>query len=258
MCEINPIIGEPAAIVENRERTLVIADIHLGIEVELSGFGLHIPNQTEKLLNRILKYILDSKPDRMVILGDLKHNIPLASRIEEYGLPELLNGILKHTMIDIIPGNHDGKIGDLLPAHKNITLHGVEGAVIDGVGYFHGHAWPSEEVLGAEHLMMGHNHPVIQFADKFGYTLHRRVWIRAKCNFDLLKAHYPTLKDWHDPYCTIMPAFNELCGGITFNTKQGEDLLGPMSSHILLIDEAEVYLLDGTSIGKIGDIKREQ
>jgi len=258
MPEINPIIGEPAAVVEMDERTLVIADIHLGIEVELSGFGLHISDQTDKLLNRILEYILESKPDRIVILGDLKHNIPMASRVEEHGLPELLDGILKHTKVDIIPGNHDGKIGNLLPDNKSITLHGSVGAVINGVGYFHGHAWPSVEVLGAEHLMMGHNHPVIQFADAFGYTLHKRVWVRAKSDFNLLKDHYPTLKDWNDPYCTIMPAFNELCGGIAFNTEHRRNLLGPISSQILLLDEAEVYLLDGTLIGKIRELQRQQ
>ncbi|MCW7076905.1 MAG: metallophosphoesterase [Candidatus Syntropharchaeales archaeon] len=253
--EINPIMGEPAAIVENLKRTLVIADIHLGIEVELSQFGLHIPDQTDKLLNRILDYILKYKPDKTIILGDLKHNIPMTTRMEERGLPELLSGISKHTTVDIIPGNHDGKLKDLLLDLENITVHGAAGAVIDGVGYFHGHAWPSEDVLEAKHLMMGHNHPVVQFKDAFGYTLHKRVWIRAKSDFNALKDHYPKLKAWNDPYCTIMPAFNELCGGIAFNTKHGEELLGPMSSQILMIEMAEAYLLDGTLIGKIREIK---
>ncbi|VUT27712.1 MAG: Calcineurin-like phosphoesterase superfamily domain protein [Candidatus Syntrophoarchaeum sp. GoM_oil] len=255
--EINPIIGEPVAIVENLKRTLVIADIHLGIEGELSQFGLHIPNQTDKLLNRILDYILESKPDQVVLLGDLKHNIPVITNLEEQSLKVLLEGILNHTSVDIIPGNHDGRIKDLLQDFDGVTLHGSSGAVIDGVGYFHGHAWPSEEVIESEHLMMGHNHPVIEFKDSFGYTLHKRVWIRAKSDFNALKDHYPALKAWNDPYCTIMPAFNELCGGIIFNTKQGEDLLGPMSSRILMIKVAEAYLLDGTLIGKIGEVKRE-
>jgi hypothetical protein len=103
---------------------------------------------------------------------------------------------------------------------------------------------------------MGHNHPIIEFKDSFGYILHKRVWIRAKSDFNALKDHYPGLKAWNDPYCTIMPAFNELCGGIAFNTKHGEDLLGPMSSQILMIDDAEAYLLDGTLIGRIREIKR--
>ncbi|HDM37037.1 MAG TPA: metallophosphoesterase [Candidatus Syntrophoarchaeum butanivorans] len=235
--------------------TLVMADIHLGIEVELSQFGLHLPDQTQKILNRILGYILERNPDRVVLLGDIKHNIPQVTRVEEKGILALIEQISKHTQVEIIPGNHDGRIRDLLPDTPNVILHGTGGAVIDGVGYFHGHAWPSEEVLEAEHLIMGHNHPVIQFKDTFGYTIHERVWIRAKCEFSVLKDHYPSLQSWKDPCCMIMPAFNELCGGITFNAGHEEDLLGPMTSRVLRIDEAEVYLLDGTFIGRIGDVK---
>ncbi len=50
-----------------------------------------------------------------------------------------------------------------------------------------------------------------------------------------------------------MPAFNELCGGVAFNSKKRE-FLGPIASKLLRFDTMEAYLLDGTCIGKVCDM----
>ncbi|MDQ1282572.1 MAG: uncharacterized protein QG666_361, partial [Euryarchaeota archaeon] len=57
-------------------RVLVAADIHLGLEHELMLGGICIPSQTEKILSRMLSYLDEIKPDRLVLLGDIKHNVP--------------------------------------------------------------------------------------------------------------------------------------------------------------------------------------
>jgi metallophosphoesterase superfamily enzyme len=49
----------------------------------------------------------------------------------------------------------------------------------------------------------------------------------------------------------VMPAFNPLCGGIAVNR---DPLLGPFRS-LMDIDNAEIYLLDGSSLGKVKDLK---
>jgi metallophosphoesterase superfamily enzyme len=48
-----------------------------------------------------------------------------------------------------------------------------------------------------------------------------------------------------------MPAFNPLCGGIAVNK---EPIIGPFEK-ILNVKNANVYLLDGSSLGKVKDIK---
>ena len=48
-----------------------------------------------------------------------------------------------------------------------------------------------------------------------------------------------------------MPAFNPLCGGVAVNR---DPLLGPFGS-LIDVDNTELYLLDGTSLGKINDMK---
>jgi metallophosphoesterase superfamily enzyme len=53
-----------------------------------------------------------------------------------------------------------------------------------------------------------------------------------------------------------MPAFNELVGGIAFNEATYETLLGPLfANRAILLEQAEVYLLDGTYLGTVGQLR---
>jgi metallophosphoesterase superfamily enzyme len=49
----------------------------------------------------------------------------------------------------------------------------------------------------------------------------------------------------------IIPAFNPLCGGIAVNEK---GIVGPLNK-LLDISKSEIYLLDGTFLGIIKNIK---
>jgi metallophosphoesterase superfamily enzyme len=79
-----------------------------------------------------------------------------------------------------------------------------------------------------------------------------------------MKAHFGNLdfessQQWADPELFIMPAFNELCGGLPFNEYIQEDLLGPVFvSGGVELDNAEIYLLDGTRLGLIKNIRKLQ
>ena len=48
-----------------------------------------------------------------------------------------------------------------------------------------------------------------------------------------------------------MPAFNPICGGIAVNN---DKIIGPVAK-MTDIDSAEIYLLDGSYLGKTKDIK---
>jgi metallophosphoesterase superfamily enzyme len=56
----------------------------------------------------------------------------------------------------------------------------------------------------------------------------------------------------------IIPSFNKLLGGQPVNMKSRYDenlYFGPiLRSKSIIVDEAEVYLLDGTLLGKIDDL----
>lgn len=249
-----PILNEPALLVENSIKALVIADVHLGIEWELYHKGFSIPSQVEKRKKRICAYIEKVNPDRIVLLGDIKHNVPRTSWQEKKEVPDFLETIAAYAPVDIVPGNHDGDIEELIPG--NVIMHGIRGFVLDNAGYFHGHTWPDAHLLSAELVVMSHNHPTVRLTDSLGHAISEEVWIRTHFIEKAIKEYYGDI-DWHCPEVIIMPAFNELCGGIPFNESIHEELLGPVfANHAIELEKARTFLLDGTDLGTIGNIKK--
>ncbi|WP_440954510.1 metallophosphoesterase [Methanosarcina sp. Mfa9] len=260
--EITPILNEPALTVTNTETALVIADIHLGIEWDLYRSGINLPSRMKERLIKIEGYIEESAPDRIVLLGDVKHNVPQVSWQERDEIPRFLEALAAYAPVDILPGNHDGGIELLFNRQKDIRVHSARGVVLDGVGYFHGHTWPAPELLGAGSVVTAHNHPTVRFTDSFGYSTNDPAWIRTRFNPEVLRERFKNLDfndkiTWANPEVFIIPAFNELCGGVPFNESSYEDLLGPaFSSGSIELDSAEVYLLDGTRLGLVKNIRK--
>ena len=258
MAELTPLIDAPALVAKDEDVALVIADVHLGIEHDLYYSGVNIPSQVAKRLDRALAYVGQVRPDRVILLGDVKHNVPRTSFQEEDEVPYFLGELAKHALVDIVPGNHDGGIERLVPRSPDIKLHGSRGAVIDGVAYFHGHTWPDPSLLGQKQWVISHNHPTIKLTDVVGHTITRQAWIRARLDRDAVAANYkPEEFAWDDPGLIVVPSFNELCGGIAFNESFHDDLLGPLfTSRAVHLEQAEVYLLDGTFMGTVDGLRQ--
>ncbi len=258
MTSLTPLIDTPALVARGEEVSLVLADIHLGIEHDLYYSGVNIPSQIAKRVDRIMAYIAEVKPDRIILLGDIKHNVPRTSFQEEDEVPYFLSEIAKYAVVDIIPGNQDRGIERLVPKSPDIVLHDSRGAIIDGVAYFHGHTWPDPSLLGQKQWVISHNHPTIKLTDLVGHTLTKQAWIRARLDKDAVAANYkPDGFVWADPELFIVPSFNELCGGIAFNESFHDDLLGPLfTSKAVHLEDAEVYLLDGTFMGTIDGLRQ--
>lgn len=266
---LKPLIEEPAIIVENRgHKTLVIADLHLGIETVFRLKGINISSQTEKLLARAINCLKATEPDAIILLGDVKHAVPKILYTDRKDVPFFLAHIAEYAPVYVVKGNHDSRIEELLPAKQEIYLKGTEGFLFDHVGYTHGHSWPSQDLFSAEYILIGHNHPQIQLVSsgsRYSSRSTKQVWITARCDCESIKQRYQAMKkkEVTTPTPTptqtrviIVPAFNKLCGGLTFNTQKDEsELLGPISSRLLCLDTMEVHLLDGTHIGKVRDLK---
>jgi putative SbcD/Mre11-related phosphoesterase len=258
LVELTPLLDAPALTVKNEDTSLVIADVHLGIEYDLYYSGINIPSQIVGRMDRIKGYIGEVDPDRIILLGDIKHNVPRTSFQEVDEVPMFLNELAKSAIVEIIPGNHDGGIEKLIPRNPDINLHDSRGAIIDGVAYFHGHTWPDPSLLKCKYWVMSHNHPTIKLTDNVGHTITRQAWIRAKLDESSVKTNYkPDEFEWSDPEVYIVPSFNELCGGIAFNESWHDDLLGPLfTSRAIRLEEAQVYLLDGTFMGTVDNLRK--
>jgi len=260
---LEPLVDEPCLVVENNIKVLVVADIHLGIEWDLGNSGIVVPSQSNQGLAKIMEYIDALSPERVVLLGDVKHNVPRISWQEREEVPHFLESIAKRTAVDIVPGNHDGDMEFLLQhilPGLEVTLQPARGFVLDNVGYFHGHTWPDPVLLSCDHIVMAHNHPTIRFTDPLGSSSAEPAWIRTRLNYKILEAHFKSKAGdlpWSDPEVVIMPAFCQLCGGVAFNESLHGDLLGPVfNSGAVELDVAQAYLLDGTRLGKLSDLRK--
>lgn len=282
---IRPVLNEAALILEESvdKRHLIIADLHLGFELTLIEKGIEIPfqTQTERLVKRLSQIIERENPASLVILGDIKHTVPMISQMEWRVVPPFFEQFTE-LPIHIILGNHesDAQIEGLTP--RNVIIHPAQGCIKKvsigerelTIALLHGHTWPGIELFNADILIMAHNHPVIEFRDEFKVRTYERVWIRTHwnkiklaksylnhCNIKKAKNPILTLREKfsitikENPEIIIMPAFNDLLGGIPFNTNKSH-FIGPLfKSQSLNLDSAEVILLDGTRLGKLEDLR---
>ena len=243
--KLYPIYGERALFIP-KEKTIVIADLHIGIEYEYSLKGINIPIQTKNLMNRCIDLIEKKRAEKVIILGDIKHIIEDVEYKEKerkevrYFLKELSN----HAEIWLIKGNHDGRIKS-----KHAKIFGGRGMKINGIALAHGHAWPSENIMDAEIFIMAHLHPHVRITTKIGYSYMEPCWIRGKFEKEKFKKRYENGNE--DMQVIIMPAFNPLVGGLAMNK---EEMKHGIAS-IIDIENSYVYLLNGINLGRIRNLR---
>ena len=277
---MTPVRPFPALLIRRgSRRVLVVADLHIGWEATLTQRGVHVPSQTPKILDKVLRLVKEVKPTEIIFLGDVKHTVS-GVEIEEWrDIPDFFEAIQKTVPnVQIIPGNHDGNLEPLLP--ETITILPPKGIALGSVGLFHGHAWPAPELLSCRDLVTAHVHPMVVFRDLMGFRITRQVWVRAECNS--LELAKPLLKHLgvridqdlakllqdnfnvkpRSSRLFIMPSFNDFLGGQPVNKKSlGKDrksrsFIGPvLRSGSVNIEDAEIYLLDGTFLGVISQLR---
>ena len=266
----------PVMLIEAEERLLLAADFHLGLEYELAKMGINIPYQTERFMEEFLALVREHRPDRVLLLGDVKHGVPITSFQEKRELPRFFNALLDEVgRVDVARGNHDGNIQNLTP--EGVEIHPSRGFLVGDefkVAAIHGHAWPYPKLLSADLIVMGHNHPTVRLNTPLGVRVSRRVWVRGRPDTSRLAAAYldqANVKtegdpieafeehfgvEMGEPQMVIMPTFNDLMGGLPVNTETPKSLLGPLfRTAAVEIEDFDVYLLDGTYLGKIGFLR---
>jgi putative SbcD/Mre11-related phosphoesterase len=280
MSSLKPIGSEPALLLRRgKERVVVVGDLHIGWEVTLAQQGIHVPSQTAKMLQRLIRIIQEEQPSRLIFLGDVKHSVTGAELEEWRDVPEFFEALTKRVpSVQVILGNHDGNLEPLTPSRvEMLASSGI--ALWHRFGLLHGHAWPSPEILGCETLIMGHLHPAVTLRDALGYRLTKPAWVMASCDSKRLlrgtlrAAGVPVkgnleeilLEKFHVKpnvkRCVFVPPFNDFLGGRPVNSRRIEEShagerLGPiLKSDAVDMNEAEVHLLDGTYLGRIKQLK---
>jgi len=241
--EALPIMNRP---ILRMDGILCAGDLHIGIEADYSERGVHIPSQTFRMEREILESRGDE--DTLVLLGDIKHMIPRSSRQERSEVPQFLMRMTDafHRVI-ITRGNHDGGIEEFLP-ECDVEVVSSTGFRIGGIGFIHGHTWPSRRVMSSRLLVMAHAHPVIMFKDRLGRTTTEPCWLRCPLNGP--DRRYPEIPD----ELVVVPPLNRSMGGFPVNLK-GKKPLGPLlKSGLVDLDSCGVYLLDAIFLGRLGSL----
>ncbi len=238
----------PALVIEGSQRILVVADLHFGIEADLAAHGLHFKSHSTERLERLLRTIDAARADALILLGDIKHSIPSLTRQEFFEMPGVFSALRSLIPLKVFPGNHDiGIERFLLPGE----LQPKDGAVIDGIGYLHGHTYPSAALSG--HLIVcGHHHPMVCLYDDVGCSLQSPAYIRA--GIDTAALGLGASKSDTPARVLFMPAFNEIAGYDILQITR--DPFSPLS-RCMATDDAEVILADGTYIGSLRSLEHE-
>ncbi len=238
----------PALLVEESIRVLAAGDLHLGIEADLSRHGLHIRSRSRERGERIISCIESSSPDLLVLLGDVKHNVPLTSRQEFREIPGILDAIRSMVPLRLVPGNHDPGIERFF-LQDEILPRG--GALIDGTGYMHGHTYPDPSLQG--HLIIsGHHHPLVTIRDHVGCALRAPGYLLAPVDDACLRFPASHEKGREKTRVLLVPAFNELAGYDLLRTMK--EPFSPIT-RCLIADQSEVFLADGTFIGPLASLE---
>lgn len=244
LLDVQPITKEPALIIK-RKKIFVVADLHIGIEKTLSEQGINTSSLTYEIQTHLISLIEKFQPMEIIILGDIKHNIPSSTISERRDVKNLVDQIQEYANVHIVPGNHDGNIRKI--SSDRIIIHPSDGVVFENLGFVHGHRWPNEKVMRCDQIIIGHTHPTVMFIDRLKYRTTEPCWIKGNFIKNKLIEKY---SDSSNPDILIMPAFNRICGGIAVNK---EGIVGPLG-RIIDIQNSEIYLLDGSYIGKVKNV----
>jgi metallophosphoesterase superfamily enzyme len=248
---IRPIPGVAALLVtpdNPANRWVVIADLHLGLAEGARSLPPPPEADPRRLADSLIGIVRSEDARRVVVAGDVKHPIvgtPKALRpvVFDFFAHLLSEGVAA----EVVLGNHDVGLVPHLP--KEVLVHPARGMVRDGVGVFHGHRWPSDEVLASDRLVAGHLHPGYRFAPSGASPSGKLAcWVRAEFPSAAPNARP---RKFAARELVVLPAFHPLAGREALNRQKPRRSRSFLFRRFLGEGAARAYLLDGTDVGPI-------
>ncbi len=243
-------IKNSAAVFLRDIKTLVIGDLHIGYEIELWKSGISVPFQTKIFLEDIKLLIERTKAERIVLNGDIKHKIASFYPKEKKMIKEFLENLQKIVKVEIVHGNHDGGIEKI----TKIPIYSSKGFSIGKYGFFHGHAWPSPNLMKCDWLIMNHLHPAVYLRID-GIKKVERVFVVSKLNKEKIKEKY-RIEKTGKLKILILPTFNNFIRGIDIFSEESRSLSPIVRKPFFDQEEAKIYTINGNFLGNWKKIKK--
>ena len=232
--------NKPALILEDQTKSLVLTDLHIGFETNLTTNKIFLGKNTtiDETITDIEEIIDKNNVDSLILLGDVKSSISSISKSEWNDIPKFFKKMMDKVSIILIPGNHDANIQRLVP--EDVSLISSTGMVIENILLTHGHTMPSENFSHINKIIMGHIHPVFFHEDSV--LNGQRVWISLKTKKQTI---FPSEEG--ELEITIVPSFNKYF--YATHKKYYKKSISPILEKIKDYSSARIVTLDGTIIG---------
>ena len=222
------------AIWLDKEKILIIADLHIGYEEALNKQGILVPrHQFKETKQQIIELFRKVRPKSIIINGDLKHEFGEISKQEWYETLNILDLLLKNSeKVILVKGNHDTILEPIanknrieiveyfyIPKQKIIIIHGDK-------------ILTDYKLYEAKVIIIGHEHPSISLREGFKVE-------QYKCFL---------VGKWRDKELIVMPSFIPIIEGSDIRK---EKILSPF---IKDIEDFDVFII-GDKIYKFGKMK---
>lgn len=250
-------------LTHRKRRYLLLADTHVGYEVELRARGVNVVSQTHKLVRGILGQAEVHGVDAVFILGDVKHELPVP-RESVQEVREFLRSLSVKVPTILIPGNHDSMLEEVARGIEGVEIAPSRGIMLGRYLLLHGHMKPNPEDLAkAKVVVMGHTHPAVAIRDGIGYVAREPALLRITVNKgELMRSLYgeeaPGASG--ELKIVVLPASHPLITGVHLEelprlSAEGKTLLKYVKWDP---SRVEVYLHDLTFLGTAEELAAQK
>lgn len=240
---------DEAAIIltAQKNKYLVIGDLHIGRELVLHKKGIRIEGATEFMSKRINAIMKQQKISNIVLLGDIKDSVLRPDTGEARLIRNFLDSIAKFN-ITIVAGNHDAYIKEITGSKLISEL------ILGDFALLHGNRKPTPDAMKAHYLITAHNHAAVSIMDDNGAIYTQKAWLIAPLDHKHAASHY--LKANDKIKLVVMPAFNELIVGTPVNTEEYEKFSVLFRNNIFDYSNADVYSRRGELLGRCRELAK--
>ncbi len=232
--EIAPgiLVTNDRCLIFRDQRTLVIGDLHLGYEKALEEDGVYLPRLNTgsvriALNNLICKY----EPERIVLLGDIKHDFRRAKYEGRDEVRAIVSLVTEAAEAVIVRGNHDNYIQNII---ADMDLEAVDHYDIAGYRLEHGH-----EDSGHRPVVIGHEHPSVRIPGAVGGG------VKLQCFLHMKKEGI-----------IVIPPFSPLSTGTDLLPVAAGDFMSP-ACRTADVSAADVYAVSEMGLlplGRLGEV----